>query len=88
MIVANKPGRRKVISMFVFYSELCCYLFHDWSHSILQANRYKSERWVQTVLFLLAMFGGSRLVWLVNRGNWIKVMQQVRRSTWLILDDT
>ncbi|RPD61961.1 hypothetical protein L226DRAFT_535338 [Lentinus tigrinus ALCF2SS1-7] len=43
---------------------------------VFYTNRYKLDKWVQTALFFVATFGGSRLVWLINRGNWIKVMQQ------------
>ncbi|KAI0721907.1 hypothetical protein C8T65DRAFT_734892 [Cerioporus squamosus] len=43
---------------------------------VFYTNRYKSDIRVQTALFFLATVGGSRLVWLVNRGNWNKVMQQ------------
>lgn len=31
---------------------------------------------MQAAFFLLACFSGSRLVWLMNRGNWLKVIQQ------------
>ncbi|TFK86832.1 hypothetical protein K466DRAFT_523514 [Polyporus arcularius HHB13444] len=43
---------------------------------VFYTNRYKFDIRVQTALFLLASIGGSRLVWLINRGNWLKVIQQ------------
>ncbi|KAI0723420.1 hypothetical protein C8Q76DRAFT_615455 [Earliella scabrosa] len=43
---------------------------------IFYSNRYKYERIMQTAFFVLACGAGSRLVWLINRGNWLVVMRQ------------
>ncbi|KAH9943040.1 uncharacterized protein BXZ73DRAFT_87476 [Epithele typhae] len=54
-----------ILSIFIFYT-LTAY----------KANRYKSVKWMQAAFFVVACVSGSRLVWLINRGNWLVVMQQ------------
>jgi hypothetical protein len=42
------------------------------------ANRYKRTRWLQASLFVLSVVSGTRMIYLVNYGNWLVNMQQVR----------
>ncbi|KAI0771472.1 hypothetical protein BD413DRAFT_548819 [Trametes elegans] len=43
---------------------------------VFYTNRYKEDRRMQAVLFWLSCVAGMRLIWLLNRGNWLTVMQQ------------
>ncbi|KAI9063361.1 hypothetical protein FKP32DRAFT_1650961 [Trametes sanguinea] len=43
---------------------------------VFYSNRYKTDRRVQIALFWLSCICGTRLVWLLNRGNWLTVMKQ------------
>ncbi|EJF63001.1 hypothetical protein DICSQDRAFT_83823 [Dichomitus squalens LYAD-421 SS1] len=43
---------------------------------IFYSNRYKSHLYMQAGFFVLACIVGPRLVWLINRGNWLVVMRQ------------
>ncbi|KAI0829414.1 hypothetical protein BC628DRAFT_1135412 [Trametes gibbosa] len=43
---------------------------------VFYSNRYKTDKRVQAALFWLSCIAGTRLIWLLNRGNWLTVMQQ------------
>lgn len=43
----------------------------------LKANRYKTDKRMQAAFFWLSCIAGTRLIWLMNRGNWLVVMRQV-----------
>ncbi|KAI0049627.1 hypothetical protein FA95DRAFT_1581675 [Auriscalpium vulgare] len=44
---------------------------------IAYTNHYKRERWVQVGMFVLSVAAGTRMVWQVNRANWLVNMQQL-----------
>ncbi|EIW61746.1 uncharacterized protein TRAVEDRAFT_117733 [Trametes versicolor FP-101664 SS1] len=64
-----------IIFVFVFYSEL-----HQRTDtpatSCLLSNRYKTDKRMQAAFFWLSCIAGTRLIWLMNRGNWLVVMRQ------------
>ncbi|KAI0649985.1 hypothetical protein C8Q79DRAFT_941816 [Trametes meyenii] len=43
---------------------------------VFYTNRYKADKRMQAALFWLSVASGTRMVWLLNRGNWLTVMQQ------------
>ncbi|KAI0637774.1 hypothetical protein C8Q77DRAFT_388114 [Trametes polyzona] len=43
---------------------------------VFYSNRYKADKRMQAALFWLSCISGTRLIWLLNRGNWLTVMQQ------------
>ncbi|KAI0676827.1 hypothetical protein C8Q78DRAFT_1073603 [Trametes maxima] len=43
---------------------------------VFYTNRYKDDKRMQAALFWLSVASGTRMVWLLNRGNWLTVMQQ------------
>ncbi|KAH9853809.1 hypothetical protein C2E23DRAFT_776710 [Lenzites betulinus] len=43
---------------------------------VFYSNRYKADKRAQAALFWLSCLAGGRLIWLLNRGNWLTVMQQ------------
>ncbi|KAI0663013.1 hypothetical protein C8Q70DRAFT_485127 [Cubamyces menziesii] len=43
---------------------------------VFYTNRYKTDRRVQIAFFWLSCICGTRMVWLLNRGNWLTVMRQ------------
>ena len=45
------------------------------------ATRHKADRRVQYALFLLSLYVGPRMIWLINRGSWLVNMRQVRPSS-------
>jgi hypothetical protein len=77
-------------SLIIFYSLL---QFYQYSYStvsyvstdslaeilivLFSANRYKSHRRMKIFIFLLATAVGPRLIYLVNKANWITNMKQV-----------
>ncbi|KAI0352693.1 hypothetical protein OH77DRAFT_1591825 [Trametes cingulata] len=43
---------------------------------VFYTNRYKADKRMQAALFWLSCIAGMRMVWLLNRGNWLTVMKQ------------
>ncbi|KAI9001165.1 hypothetical protein BD414DRAFT_473821 [Trametes punicea] len=43
---------------------------------VFYTNRYKRDRRMQIGLFWLSCISGTRMIWLLNRGNWLTVMKQ------------
>ncbi|KAI0366400.1 hypothetical protein BV20DRAFT_1046216 [Pilatotrama ljubarskyi] len=43
---------------------------------VFYTNRYKADKRMQAALFWLSCIAGMRMVWLLNRGNWLTVMRQ------------
>ncbi|OJT13339.1 hypothetical protein TRAPUB_10105 [Trametes pubescens] len=43
---------------------------------VFYTNRYKADKRMQAALFWLSCIAGTRLIWLMNRGNWLVVMRQ------------
>ncbi|TFK55751.1 hypothetical protein OE88DRAFT_1652205 [Heliocybe sulcata] len=43
---------------------------------VFYSIRYKQHRRTQFILFLMSLASGIRLIWLVNRGNWLTNMRQ------------
>ena len=76
------PCGLSVLSLLIFYSTLTvnnvCQrsIAHEYA-----ALRYKHLRSVQALLFALSLLVSTRMIWLINRANYIKNMKQVRRVT-------
>ncbi|KAL1946569.1 hypothetical protein VTO73DRAFT_14673 [Trametes versicolor] len=43
---------------------------------VFYTNRYKTDKRMQAAFFWLSCIAGTRLIWLMNRGNWLVVMRQ------------
>lgn len=72
----------QVLSVFIFYSKnFIPWSFIPVSADFDKANRYKQDRRMQFIFFLIATFSGPRLIWLMNRANWRLVMRQASSNS-------
>ncbi|EGO03399.1 hypothetical protein SERLA73DRAFT_174865 [Serpula lacrymans var. lacrymans S7.3] len=43
---------------------------------VFYTSRHKADRRTQALLFLISLFVGPRMIWLINRGSWLVNMRQ------------
>lgn len=65
-----------VLAIFIFYSKWTNILgLQDFT--LGSASKHKDSRFCQFALLLTSFLSGTRMIFLVNRGSYLKVMRQV-----------